>query len=209
MTKSYNWKKGINTNELDEVIDIINSNGIIIFPTETVYGIGGNALSENVIKHIYEVKNRPSQKPLSILLKSKKEIEKYAEITSDIERKIIEKFMPGPITLIMKKKENVLSDLVTAGNSTIGIRIPNEKIIKQILERLNFPIVAPSANISGEPSVTKAEDISKEFDGKIDAIIDGGICKEKISSTIIQIIDNKPVILREGSIRLEDIMKKI
>ena len=207
MSKLYDWKKEINNDELEEVAEIIRNGGVVIFPTETVYGIGGNALNTETIKKIYEVKKRPSSKPLSILVKDKDEIEKYAQITSEIEKKIIDNFMPGPITLVLKKKENVIPDIVTSGNDTIGVRIPNNNIIAQVLKSCSLPIAAPSANISGQPSSTKLEDVIDDFNGKVDAMIDGGECTEKVSSTVVQVVDGKVRILREGVITIEDINK--
>ena len=207
MSKLYDWKKEINNDELEEVAEIIRNGGVVIFPTETVYGIGGNALNTETIKKIYEVKKRPSSKPLSILVKDKDEIGKYAQITSEIEKKIIDNFMPGPITLVLKKKENIIPEIVTAGNDTIGVRIPNNNIIAQVLKSCSLPIAAPSANISGQPSSTKLEDVIDDFNGKVDAMIDGGECTEKVSSTVVQVVDGKVRILREGVITIEDINK--
>lgn len=209
MSKLYNWKNVIKNNELDEVVDIIKRDGIIVFPTETVYGIGGNALSESVIKKIYNIKKRPQEKALNILVKNKEEIEKYAYISNELEEKIIDSFMPGPITIILKKKKSQISDLLTANNDTIGIRIPDNNIVKRILEECNLPLAVPSANISGKPSSIRLEEIKPDFDNKVEAFIDGGICAEKIPSTIVKVIDGKVKILREGVISIEDINEKI
>lgn len=209
MSKIYDWKNIIKSNELDEVTDIIKQDGIIVFPTETVYGIGGNALSLDVIKRIYNIKQRPQEKALSILVKSKKEINKYAYISDILEEKIIDNFMPGPITIILKKRKSQIPDLLTGNNDTIGIRIPDNYIVKKILEACNLPIAAPSANISGRPSSIKLEDIKPDFDGKVEAFIDGGKCTQNVSSTIVKVIDGKVEILREGIISIKDINKKI
>lgn len=209
MSKLYDWKNVIKDDELDEVVDIIKRDGIVVFPTETVYGIGGNALSENVIKNIYNIKERPQEKALNILVKNKEEIKKYAYISSELEEEIIDKFMPGPITIILKKRKSQIPDLLTGNNDTIGIRIPDNDIVKKILEKCNLPIAAPSANISGKPSSIRLEDIKPDFDGKVDAFIDGGVCKQNISSTIVKVIDGKVKILREGIISIKDINEKI
>lgn len=209
MSKLYDWKDVIKDDELDEIVDIIKRDGIVVFPTETVYGIGGNALSENVIKNIYNIKKRPQEKALSILVKNKEEIKKYAYISNQLEEEIIDKFMPGPITIILKKRKSEISDLLTANNDTIGIRIPDNNIVKKILEKCNLPIAAPSANISGKSSSIKLEDIKPDFDGKVDAFIDGGVCKQNVSSTIVKVIDGNIKILREGIISIKDINEKI
>ncbi len=209
MSKLYDWKNVIKDDELDEVVDIIKRDGIVVFPTETVYGIGGNALSENVIKNIYNIKKRPQEKALNILVKNKEEIKKYAYISNELEEEIIDKFMPGPITIILKKRKSQIPDLLTGNNDTIGIRIPDNDIVKKILEKCNLPIAAPSANISGKPSSIRLEDIKPDFDGKVDAFIDGGKCKQNISSTIVKVIDGNIKILREGIISIKDINEKI
>lgn len=209
MSKLYNWRNVIKDNELDEIVDIIKRDGIVVFPTETVYGIGGNALSEDVIKNIYNIKKRPQEKALNILVKNKEEIKKYAYISNELEEKIIDNFMPGPITIILRKRKSKLPDLLTGDNDTIGIRIPNNNIVKKILEKCNLPIAAPSANISGKPSSIKLEDIKPDFEGKVDAFIDGGVCKQNMSSTIVKVVDGNIKILREGIISIKDINKKI
>ena len=208
VTQVYDWREKIIDDELNKVAEILKNGGIVIFPTETVYGIGANAFNEQSVKRIYEVKNRPDEKPLSIMVSGIEEIEKYAIIQNDIERKIIETFMPGPITVILKKKPEVF-DYISSGKDTIGIRIPDNKIILSILNRLKFPIVAPSANISGMPSGIELKGILKDFDGKIEACIDGGKAEIGEGSTIVEVIDGKPVILRQGKITIREIQQAI
>ena len=154
--------KIINDIELykDELISEINNDNLVIFPTETVYGIGANALSTNAVKKIFEVKTRARNNPLIVHLKNKLEIEKYAVIENEVERKIIDKFMPGPITIILKKKD-CIPDCVTAGLDTVGIRVPINEIANRFLEVVDKPIAAPSANISSRPSGTKVTDIKE------------------------------------------------
>ena len=206
MTKVFDWKNKIKKEELDECVEIIKKGGLVIFPTETVYGIGTNAYCEDSVKKIYEVKQRPDEKPLSILVSDISEISKYGYVDNENEKKIIEKFMPGPLTIILKKREGVF-DYISSGKDTIGIRIPDNEIIKKILDEAKIPIVAPSANISGKPSGIVMDEILKDFYGKVDVCVDGGKAQLGESSTIVQIIDNKPVILREGKIKLEEISK--
>ena len=158
MYKYFNWKEKIDEKELEEVVQILKADGIVIFPTETVYGIGGNALSNDVVDRVYAAKKRPRDKAVNIMVSSIEQVEKYAEITCDLERKIIEKFMPGPITIILKKKAN-FGDYFTADNDTIGVRIPNQKVINAILDKVDFPLIAPSANISGKEGTISKEQI--------------------------------------------------
>ena len=206
ITEVFDWQDEINEQELNRTVHVLEQGGIVIFPTETVYGIGANAYKEEAVRRIYEVKNRPDEKPLSIMVSGINEIEKYAVIQSDVERKIINNFMPGPITIILKKKLGVF-DYISSGKDTVGIRIPDNKIVLEILKKLKFPIVAPSANISGMPSGIDLKDILKDFDGKVDVCIDGGKAKIGEASTIVEVIDGKPVILRHGKITIDEIMR--
>ena len=204
MTKVYDWQQVINKEELADCVQTLRKGGVIIFPTETVYGIGTNAYCEESVKKIYEVKQRPGEKPLSIMVGNAEEISKYAVISNEIEEKIIKNFMPGPLTIILKKKTGIF-DYISSGKDTIGIRIPDNKMIMSILKESKLPVVAPSANISGKPSGIILEEILKDFDGKVDICINGGKAKLSEPSTIVQVIDNKPVILRQGKIKLEEI----
>lgn len=208
MYRLFDWKDEIKELELEEVVRILNDNGIIIFPTETVYGIGGNAMSSEVIEKVYLAKQRPKSKAVNILVKNKNEIEKYAEITSEIERKVIDIFMPGPITIILKKK-NGFGNGFTQDDNTIGIRIPDNKIINEILDKIDFPLIAPSANISDKPSGINVEQIADDFKDTVDAIIDGGEAKLGLSSTIVKVENGEIIILREGKISKEEILAKI
>ena len=201
MTRVFDWQQSIDEEELKKCIETINKGGLVIFPTETVYGIGANAYNEEAVRKIYEVKMRPDEKPLSIMVSSIDEISKYAIISNEIEEKIIKKYMPGPITIVLKKKPGVF-DYISSGKDTIGIRIPDNEIILKILKEAKLPIVAPSANISGKPSGIILSEILKDFDGKVDICIDGGKAKLSEPSTIVKVVDNKPVILRQGRIKI-------
>lgn len=204
MTKIYNWSENINENELDNCIEVLRNGGIVIFPTETVYGIGTNAYCEKSVEKIYEIKERPEEKPLSILISNVNEISKYAIINNSMEEQIIKNFMPGPITIILEKRPEVF-DYITSGKNTIGIRIPDNKIILKILEALKLPIVAPSANISGHPSGIELNEILPDFENKVDICIDGGKSELSESSTIVQVVDNEIKVLRQGKILKQDI----
>lgn len=208
MYKYFNWKEKIDEKELEEVVQILKADGIVIFPTETVYGIGGNALSNDVVDRVYAAKKRPRDKAVNIMVSSIEQVEKYAEITCDLERKIIEKFMPGPITIILKKKAN-FGDYFTADNDTIGVRIPNQKVINAILDKVDFPLIAPSANISGKESGIEASVIAEDFKDTVDVIIDGGRAELSKSSTIVKIVNGEIVILREGTISKEQILEGV
>ena len=206
--KILDWKEKINVHELDEVIDCLKSGGLVIFPTETVYGIGADATNSKAVDDIFIAKGRANDNPLIVHLDNKSNIEKYAYISNEIEQKLIDSFMPGPFTLILKKKDIIPSN-VSAGLSTVGIRIPSNKIANTILTYSSIPIAAPSANVSGKPSGTDIDDIKDEFNNKVDYIIDGGNTDIGLESTVVKVIDGIPTILRPGFITKEDIMDAI
>lgn len=191
--------------ELDIAKNELDLGNLVIFPTETVYGLGANALDSNAVDKIFKAKNRASNNPLIVHLKNKDEITKYAIIDNDIERKLIDSFMPGPFTLILQKKDIIPSN-VTCNLDTVGIRIPIDEIAHNLLDLLDYPIAAPSANVSTKPSGTNIYDIIPEFDGKVGYIIDGGESRIGLESTVCKVIDGIPKILRPGFITKEDII---
>lgn len=193
-----------NYKKLKEPAEIIKNHGIVVFPTETVYGIGVNALNENAIKKLYEVKKRPLDKPISLLVNSIEMINQVAKDITEIEYALIKEFFPGPLTIILKKKDGV-PNIVTANGNTVGIRMPANKIALELIDYANVPIATSSANISGKPSGIDSKSIIKDFEGKVDCFIDGGPAKIGVASTIVQVIDGVPHILREGSISEEQI----
>ena len=193
---------------LEQASEFIKQGKIVVFPTETVYGIGTNGLDENAVRKLYEVKKRPANKPISLLVSNMEMVKSIAKDISEIEYKIMKKFFPGPLTIILKKKD-IVPDIVTAGQDTVGVRMPSGKIARRLVELSGVPIAAPSANISGEPSGTNLLEIKKHFEENVDFYIDGGNSELGISSTIVQVIDGKPKILRQGSITLEQIEKEI
>lgn len=192
----------------NDIKEEILKDNLIIFPTETVYGIGANALSEKAVNKIFEVKTRAKNNPLIVHLKDKSEIEKYAIISNPIEQKLIDTFMPGPFTIILKKKD-VIPSCVTANMDSVGIRIPIHQMAHDFLELVNVPIAAPSANISSRPSGTKVDDIKDEFDSLVPYIIDNGEATIGLESTVVKVIDNIPTILRPGFVTYEDIISLI
>lgn len=194
--------------EIEKAAELIKKGKIVIFPTETVYGIGVNGLDSNAVKKLYEIKKRPLNKPISLLVSDMEMVEQIARDITDVEYQIMKTFFPGPLTIILKKKE-IVPDIVTSGSDTVGIRMPSEKIAIEIVKQAGVPIATPSANISGKPSGTNIKSIMQDFEGKVDFFIDGGESKLGIGSTIVQVINGEPKILREGSITLEQINKVI
>lgn len=206
--KILDWKQEIKEEELNEVSNCLKNGGLVIFPTETVYGLGAIATNETAVDNIFIAKGRANDNPLIVHLGNKEQINDYAYINNDIEKKLIDAFMPGPFTIILKKKDNI-KDNVSAGLSTVGIRIPNNNIAHAILEYDNLPIAAPSANVSGKPSGTNIEDIKAEFANKVDYIIDGGSTDIGLESTVVKVIDGIPTILRPGYITKDDIINAV
>ena len=198
----------IDDKKLQEVANIIRQGGIVVFPTETVYGIGTNGLDSKSISKLYHVKQRPLNKPISLLVSSLEMVKAVTENISDIEYKLMERFFPLLLTIILKKNKLVPNNL-TNNTDTVGIRLPDNIIARKLIEYANVPIATPSANISGRSSGTNIQDTIKDFGDKVDYYIDGGPSKLGIGSTIVKIEDNKPLILREGSISKEQINKYI
>ncbi len=179
---------------------------LVSIPTETVYGLAGNALNENAIAKIYEVKNRPRFNPLILHVGSISELRKYVlALPSPLEH-IMDKFMPGPLTILLPKS-SLVSDIVTAGSSKVAIRIPNHPLTLELLRNIDFPLVAPSANISGTVSPTSAKHVYLGLNSKIPYILDGGDCNIGLESTIIgwDEIVQKPILHRLGGLSIEEI----
>lgn len=202
----YNWKEKTNIEELKVVCNLIRNGELVIFPTETVYGIGANALDPQAVGKIFIAKGRQSDNPLIVHLSDKSKIQEVAQNITEVEQKLIDAFMPGPFTIILEKK-SIVPDMVTSGLDTVAVRIPSNVIARGILTYSGVPIAAPSANISGKPSGTTVEDIRKELEGKVSAIIDGGKTDIGLESTVVRVIHEIPVILRPGKITPEDIEK--
>lgn len=199
-------KDNIYFDKLKEISEIIKNGGIVVFPTETVYGIGTNGLNKEAISRLYEVKQRPTSKPISLLVSSIDMVDMVARDITDMEYKLMDKFFPGPLTIILKKK-NIVPDNLTNNTDTVGIRMPDNIIAKKLIEYAKVPIATPSANISGKPSGTDINYIMENFKDKVDYYIDGGQSKLGIGSTIVKVENGYPLILREGSISKEQIFE--
>ena len=186
---------------IDKICEVINNVGIVITPTDTIYGIMGDSLNEDVIRKVFEIKKRPFNKPLLLLMDSFEMVEQYTEEISEKERILMDRYWPGLVTFILKKNDKV-SELITSGNDTVGIRIPNNKDLLEIIRRLNRPVISTSANITGTEVITSTQLLEKDLIDNIDYIEDGGEVDSE-SSTIIKIEDNKLVVLREGKLSRE------
>lgn len=177
-------------------------------PTETVYGLAGNANSEIAIKKIFELKKRPFYNPLIIHIKSASLLDTIAVAIPELAHILAENFWPGPLTLVLKKQPHIL-DLITAGKETVAIRVPNHPMALALLEQLEFPLAAPSANPFGRISPTTAAHVFDYFENQLDCILDGGASERGLESTIIGFENNQPVLYRHGSISLEAIEKVV
>ena len=197
-----------NSANLEKAKKIIENNIVIGVPTETVYGLAGNAYSSIAVKKIFRLKKRPSFNPLIIHFKNLNDLKNDVILNRSF-LKLYNTFCPGPITFILKKnKKSKISTIATAGNKTVAIRIPKHKVIRNLLGKLKVPLAAPSANIASKLSPTCADDVNDEFGDKIKFILDGGQCKIGLESTIID-LTGVPTILRPGSITAEKIQKII
>lgn len=182
----------------------IKEGKLVAFPTETVYGLGANAFNPLAVSEIFKVKGRPQDNPLIAHISDISQIKKLAKDFPESAQRLIKNFWPGPLTIVLKKKK-IVPDIVTAGLDSVAIRMPNNKIALKLIKQSKVPIVAPSANLSGKPSPTKAKHVIDDLSEKIEYIVDGGNCKIGIESTVIDFTSKVPTILRPGYITKEDI----
>ena len=182
--------------------EIIRRGGLAAMPTETVYGLGASALDAEAAKKIYAAKGRPSDNPLIIHVCSREQIEEYTREIPDYARKLINAFMPGPFTIILKKAANI-PDTVTAGLDSVAVRFPKHRAAQELIRLSGVPIAAPSANLSGKPSPTRVQHVIDDMSGRIDCIIDGGDCEVGLESTIVDATGKHPVVLRPGGVTVD------
>lgn len=197
-----------NHHHIVEAAENLQQGMLVAFPTETVYGLGGNALSDKAVAHIYETKNRPDFNPLIVHVPSLDEAKRYAIFNATAE-KLAEKFWPGALTLVMSRRDDcALSLLVSAGLDTVAMRVPAHSIAQELLKETGLPLAAPSANKSGHISPTDATHVREEFGNAI-MVLDGGSCEVGIESTVVDVTTDTPVILRPGSITAAELEQTI
>lgn len=195
---------GIISKDISKAIAILNNEELVAIPTETVYGLAGNIYSEKAITSIFETKQRPLFNPLIVHIPSLEYLEKVVSHIPEKARLLAETFWPGPLTLVLPKKNSV-PDVITAGKDTVAVRIPNHLLTLELLKQLDFPLAAPSANPFNRISPTTAQHVESYFKDKIKMVLDGGASKNGIESTIIGFENDEPVVYRLGSISIEDI----
>ncbi len=191
---------------IEAAAKILRDGGLVAFPTETVYGIGANALNQEAILKIYTAKGRPSDNPLIVHIANKQDVFLYAKEVSPLAERLMDNFWPGPLTLIFRKTA-LISPFITGGLETVAIRLPANEIARSIIHHSGYPIAAPSANRSGKPSPTRAKHVIEDLEGRVDMIIDGGKAQIGLESTVLDVSGDTPIILRPGSITQEMIEK--
>lgn len=192
------------TQTVQAAAEMLRAGGLVAVPTETVYGLAGNGLSEPAVEEIYRVKGRPEQKPLSLMVPGPEAIDRYCMHVPEAARTLAEAFWPGPLTIVLQAKDLVPA-IVRAGGSTVGLRCPDHPLTLALLKACGVPLAAPSANPSGQPSPRTAEEVAAYFDGKIAGILDGGPCGLGRESTIIDMSGAPYRILRQGALPESDI----
>ena len=193
---------------INQAANTIKEGGIVAFPTETVYGLGADARNADAVKSVFQAKGRPQDNPLICHVSSYDELLQIAYDDNGTAKQLFDAFAPGPLTLVLKKK-SVIPDSVTAGLSTVAVRMPDHPVALALIRASGCPIAAPSANTSGRPSPTTAQEVYEDMDGKISQIIDGGKCGVGIESTVLDVSGDIPVILRPGLITAEDLLKHV
>ncbi len=194
--------------ELEILAEIIKEDELVAIPTETVYGLGANGLSEKAVKKVYVAKGRPSDNPLILHVADQEEINPLVASISPTAKKLMDRFWPGSLTLLFPKSE-LISKTVTGGLDTVAIRCPDQPLTRELIRLAGVPLAAPSANRSGRPSPTTAEDVFQDMDGRILAILDGGACQVGLESTVVEVGDDEVTILRPGCVTEEMLLSVV
>lgn len=204
ITELIKCDKGINKEGIARAAEYLKKGQLVGIPTETVYGLAANALDESAVVNIFKAKGRPQDNPLIVHVASADWLPEYVEEIPDAAKKLIDKFWPGPLTIIMKKKP-IIPYMVSAGLETAAFRCPSHPVAHALIEAAGIPLAAPSANTSGKPSTTTASDVMADLGGKISAIVDGGECGVGVESTVITLCTERPRILRPGGVTPEQL----
>ncbi|MGV3463815.1 MAG: L-threonylcarbamoyladenylate synthase, partial [Heyndrickxia sp.] len=213
--KTLEWNVDSNVDNLKsnpqvvEAANLLKQNEVVAFPTETVYGLGANAISDEAITKVYEAKGRPSDNPLIVHIADFSQLYNLVLEIPKTAEKLMEKFWPGPLTIIFKVKSKAVSKKVTAGLNTVGIRMPDHPLALALIKAANLPIAAPSANSSGKPSPTTAGHVRDDLNGRISGILDGGETGIGVESTVVDCTGEVPIILRPGGVTKEAMENEI
>lgn len=191
--------------QIIEAAQKLKQNEVVAFPTETVYGLGGNAESDEAVMKIFEAKGRPGDNPLIVHIANREQIHSFVKEISDQAAVLMDAFWPGPLTIILEKKAGALSEKATAGLSTVAVRMPDDPIALAIIEASGLPLAAPSANLSGKPSPTTANHVADDLTGRISGIVDGGATGVGLESTVVDCTGKIPAILRPGGVTKEQL----
>ena len=189
---------------IEEIQSVLNSGEVIAFPTDTFYGLGADPFNPASLSRIFQIKQRPADKPLLVLIHSSDQLANLSREVTETARKLMEHFWPGPLTLIFKAAPG-LPDALTAGTGTIGIRLPGHSFTRRLLETLNRPLTAPSANISGKAEPTTAQQVGNALGKELDLIVDGGPTPGGKPSTVLDTTTNPPTLIREGALSRSDL----
>ncbi|WP_338754830.1 L-threonylcarbamoyladenylate synthase [Bacillus sp. FJAT-52991] len=191
--------------QVKEAAELLTNNEVVAFPTETVYGLGANACSNEATAKIFVAKGRPSDNPLIVHIADQQQLKQLVEQIPNQAEKLMTAFWPGPLTIIFKKKQGMLADNVTAGLDTVAIRVPDHPLALRLIRESQLPLAAPSANCSGKPSPTSAKHVLDDLNGKVAGILDGGETGVGVESTVVDCTTDIPVILRPGGITKEEL----
>lgn len=194
----------LNTEQI--AADIIKNGGLVAIPTETVYGLGANGLDESAVAKIFKAKGRPQDNPLILHVSDPADMERFCHSIPERAYALTKAFWPGPLTLVLPARD-IVPKCTTAGLPTVAVRCPDNEITRQIIRLAGVPVAAPSANLSGKPSTTTAQHVLHDHNGKIDAIVDGGACRVGVESTIVDLTEDRPRLLRPGGITPEQLLE--
>jgi len=187
---------------------IIIRGGVIAFPTETVYALGADAMNERAVQRVFHLKKRMSGKPVAIFLPKLQDLKRFVKEITPSASKLIKELWPGPLTLIFKSRSDQMTYL-TGEEGKLGVRVSSSKLVQSLLSLAKTPITATSANLSGGREPVSAEEVLKDFDGKIELVVDGGLSEETIPSSVVDVSGDMPILLREGRISFEELKKVV
>ena len=190
--------------KLDKAAKALKDGKLVAFPTETVYGLGANALDDLAVASIFKAKGRPQDNPLIVHIAEKEDIKRLVKSVPDVAKKVLDNLTPGPVTIVLEKSD-IVPDVVTAGGNTVAVRIPESAIARELIKRAGVPVAAPSANTSGKPSPTKASHVYSDLAESVEYIVDGGACRVGLESTVVDLTVTPPAILRPGGVTHEEL----